>query len=181
MIDALYAASQAGVQIKLAVRGICCLRPGIPGLSERIEVRALIDRFLEHTRVFRFANAGNEEVYLSSADWMPRNFHRRVEVLIPIIDPAIRDRVVSNIHILFADTAKSWELGRDGSYSRVAVAAGAPAIRAQHRFIELARERAKQNDPLARTGRFHNLTVPQGFEEESRRVKNGKKKKSHLQ
>src|SRR6185503_5861873 len=90
VIDALYAASQAGVEIKLVVRGVCCLRPGIPGLSDRIQVHALIDRFLEHERVFRFANGGSEEVYLSSADWMPRNFHRRVEVLIPILDPAVR-------------------------------------------------------------------------------------------
>src|SRR6185312_9718250 len=103
VIDALYAASVAGVEIRLLVRGICCLRPGLPGLSERIHVRAIIDRFLEHERVFRFANGGNEEVYLSSADWMPRNFHRRVEVLIPLLDPAVRDRVVASLEILFTD------------------------------------------------------------------------------
>jgi polyphosphate kinase len=178
VIDALYAASQDGVDIRLAVRGICCLRPGIPGLSDRIQVRAVIDRFLEHERVFRFANSGTEEVYVSSADWMPRNFHRRVEVLIPILDPAIRDRVVANIDLLWSDTAKAWVLGRDGSYTRMSPPPGAPPLRAQGRFIELARERAKQSDPLARTGRFHILTVPQGLVEESRRVKSGKKKKT---
>ncbi len=180
VIDALYAASQAGVEIRLAIRGICCLRPGIPGLSDRIQVRALIDRFLEHERVFRFANAGAEEVYLSSADWMPRNFHRRVECLTPILDPAIRERMVNNLDILFSDSVKTWELGRDGSYQRVAPSTSGPPVRAQHRFIELARERAKQADPLARSARFHILTVPQGVVEEGRRHKSGKKKK-HLQ
>src|SRR6185437_1426976 len=158
VIDALYAASQAGVSIKLAVRGICCLRPGIPGVSERIHVRALIDRFLEHERVFRFANGGNEEVYLSSADWMPRNFHRRVELLIPLIDPAVRERVVANLDLLFQDNAKTWELGVDGKYTRMAPAPNAPPMRVQARLMELARERSRQNDALARTGRFHILS-----------------------
>jgi len=182
VIDALYGASQAGVEIKLAVRGICCLKPGIPGLSDRVHVRALIDRFLEHERVFRFANGGSEEVYISSADWMPRNFHRRVEVLIPILDPTLRERVVANIEILFQDNAKTWELGRDGSYTRLPAAPGAPPVRAQQRFIELARERAKQYlDPLGRTGRFHILLrPPQAPVEELRRAKNGKKKKQQL-
>jgi polyphosphate kinase len=181
VIDALYAASEAGVEIKLAIRGICCLRPGIPGLSERITVRALIDRFLEHERVFKFANAGSDEVYMSSADWMPRNFHRRVEVLIPLLDPAVRERVMANIEILFADNAKTWELAVDGSYARHVPPAAATPMRAQGRFVELARERAKiSNDPLARTGRFHSLGilgVPQLPVEEMRRAKNGKKKK----
>jgi polyphosphate kinase len=177
VIDALYVASQAGVEIKLAVRGICCLRPGIPGLSDRIQVHALIDRFLEHVRGFRFLNGGSEEVYISSADWMPRNFHRRVEVLIPILDPVVRERLVSSLDILTSDTAKTWELGRDGSYTRVPIPPGTAPFRAQQRFVELARERAKQSDPLARSGRFHILKVPQNLLEEGRRLKNGKKKK----
>ena len=178
VIDALYAASQAGVDIKLAIRGICCLRPGIPGVSERIHVRALVDRFLEHERVFRFANGGSEEVYLSSADWMPRNFHRRVELLIPLLDPAVRERVVANLDLLFQDNTKTWELGVDGSYARMVPPAGAPPLRVQARMMELARERSRQNDALARTGRFHILAVPQVPVEELRRTKNGKKKKS---
>ena len=177
VIDALYRASQAGVDIRLNVRGICCLRPGIPGLSDRIHVRAIIDRFLEHSRVFRFLNGGTEEVYMSSADWMPRNFHRRVEVLIPILDAAVRERIIANMDILFADNAKTWELNREGKYLRLVAPVGAPAVRAQHRFTELARERAKLTDPLMRTGRFHILQVPPSLVEEARRTKNGKKKK----
>ncbi len=177
VIDALYAASGAGVEVKLAIRGICCLRPGIPGHSERIHVRALIDRFLEHERVFRFANGGTEEVYISSADWMPRNFHRRVEVLIPILDAGVRERVVANLDLVFADNTKTWELGIDGKYTKMAPAPAAPLLRVQARLMELARERARQNDALSPTGRFHILSVPQTPVEELRRSKNGKKKK----
>jgi polyphosphate kinase len=164
------------------VRGICCLRPGIPGLSDRIQVHAIIDRFLEHARVFRFANAGNEEVYISSADWMPRNFHRRVELLVPLLDPVVRARIDEIESIMYADNAKTWELSSDGSYNRVAPPSATPPMRAQQRFIELARERVKQSDALSRGGRFHILRVPTTGEErdEARRAKNGKKKK-HLQ
>ncbi|WP_434045668.1 MULTISPECIES: polyphosphate kinase 1 [Sorangium] len=180
VIDALYAASQAGVDIKLAVRGICCLRPGIPGLSERIQVRAIIDRFLEHKRLFRFANGGNEEVYMSSADWMPRNFHRRVELMVPIIEPAIRARVEDMLNMVTSDTAKTWELASDGSYHKLQVPSGAAPLRSQQRFIELARERVKLSDPLARGGgRFHILRVPaRASDGESRHRKGAKKKKS---
>jgi polyphosphate kinase len=177
VIDALYAASQAGVDIKLHIRGICCLRPGIPGLSDRIHVRALIDRFLEHERVFRFANAGSEEVYLSSADWMPRNFHRRVEMLIPVLDPLVRERVVFNLDTLFSDNTKTWELGFDGTYTRMVAKDGATPVRAQARLMELARERSRKNDALSRSGRFHILSVPQLPTEDFRRNKSGKKKK----
>ncbi|WP_437968859.1 polyphosphate kinase 1 [Sorangium sp. So ce260] len=179
VIDALYAASQAGVDIKLSVRGICCLRPGIPGLSERIQVRAIIDRFLEHKRLFRFANGGNEEVYMSSADWMPRNFHRRVELMVPIIEPSIRARVEDMLSTVTSDTAKTWELASDGSYHKLQVPAGAPTMRSQQRFIELARERVKLSDPLARGGgRFHILRMPANATDgESRHRKGGKKKK----
>ncbi|MBX7196211.1 MAG: polyphosphate kinase 1, partial [Sandaracinaceae bacterium] len=97
VILALYRASQAGVSIDLDVRGICCLKPGVPGVSENIRVRALVDRFLEHARIFVFEAGGAQEVYCSSADWMPRNFHRRVEVLFPIEEPALRARIVDEI------------------------------------------------------------------------------------
>lgn len=182
VIDALYAASQAGVDIQLRVRGICCLRPGIPGLSDRIEVRALIDRFLEHARLFHFANGGADELYVSSADWMPRNFHRRVEVLVPIIDPSIRARLEEIEAIQRADNTKTWELASDGSYQRVAAAAGAPPHRQQQRFIELARERVKLGDAAARGGRFHILQLPvEGGEGQDSPRKTGKKKKHQNQ
>lgn len=175
VIDALYAASQAGVEIKLAVRGICCLRPGIPGLSERIQVRAIIDRFLEHARVYRFLNAGEPEVYISSADWMPRNFLRRVEVLTPILDPAIRTRIEDILTMQWSDNVKTWELSADGSYHRLTPPPGAPLVRVQHKYIEQARERVKV-DSLSRGSRFHILQMPE-ITEEVRRAKNGKKKK----
>ena len=178
VIDALYAASQAGVDIKLTVRGICCLRPGIPGLSERIQVRAIIDRFLEHQRVFRFANGGDEEVYMSSADWMPRNFHRRVEVLVPILDPELRARAVQILDLVMSDSVKTWELSADGTYHRVAPSAP-PPLRVQARLMELARERSKAIDPLARGGgRFHILRVPSSPRPEGRR-KTGKRKRNN--
>jgi polyphosphate kinase len=174
VIDALYGASQAGVEVRLMVRGICCLRPGIPGLSDRIQVRAVIDRFLEHERVFRFENAGNREIYFSSADWMPRNFHRRVEILVPLLDPQIAQRVEDTLKLLYTDNTKTWELASDGSYSRIVSPPGA-LCRAQQKFIELARGRTK-TDPH-RSGRFHILQLPEGTEGGERKMKNGKKKK----
>jgi polyphosphate kinase len=176
VINALYAASQAGVEIRLYVRGVCCLRPGIPGLSERITVRALIDRFLEHKRVFRLANGGSEEYYFSSADWMPRNFQRRVEVLVPVLDPAAKARVEDMLNVLATDTAKTWVLEADGRYSKVSTSAGTTPLRAQQRFIESTRERHKPGDALSRGGRFHIFQVGHGESDDMRR-KNGKKKK----
>src|SRR5207245_7451909 len=96
-IRALYLASQAGVPVDLNVRGICCLRPGIPGVSENIRVVSVVDRFLEHSRIFSFGSSERAEVYVSSADWMPRNFNRRIEVMFPIDDPALRSRVLNDI------------------------------------------------------------------------------------
>ncbi len=153
-IEALYRASQAGVPITLLVRGICCLRPGIHGVSETIEVRAMIDRFLEHGRAFHFANGGKEEVYISSADWMPRNFHRRVETLIPIEDPLLRTRLIELLQLQIADNAKSWMLKPDGKYERVQVKPGQAVFRAQARFIEMTRDRIKTAEASATTGRF---------------------------
>ena len=119
IIQALYKASAAGVQIKLLVRGVCCLRPGIPGVSENITVVSIVDRFLEHSRIFRFENGGNEVIYLSSADWMPRNLDRRVEVAFPVTEPALRAELNGLLTLSFADTMKLRILQPDGTYDRV--------------------------------------------------------------
>ena len=116
IIDALYAASAAGVQIDLIVRGICCLRPQVPGLSENIRVRSIIGRFLEHSRVFRFANNGDDEVWCSSADWMERNFFRRIEVAFPILDRELHDRVVEDLSMALRDDCGAWIMDGDGRY-----------------------------------------------------------------
>ncbi len=121
MISRLYAASNAGVKIDLIVRGMCSLRPGVKGLSEHIRVQSVIGRFLEHHRVFYFENSGGEaEVYLSSADWMERNLFKRVEVAFPLLDKKIRAQVIEQLMGYMHDTAQSWRLAEDGSYSRVA-------------------------------------------------------------
>jgi polyphosphate kinase len=155
VIEALYKASQAGVEIRLLVRGICCLRPGVPRVSETIDVRAIVDRFLEHGRVFCFANGGKEEVFISSADWMPRNFHRRVEAMIPIEDAALKQRLVDILQIQLSDNVKAWTLRADGKYERVQPKAGVPLMRSQARFIEMTRDRVKSAEAAATSGRFH--------------------------
>lgn len=125
VIAALYRASQAGVQIDLLVRGMCALRPGIRGVSDRIQVRSIVGRFLEHSRIFYFANGGHDEIYLSSADWMPRNLYERVEVMFPVKDPMLRDRIVHEIlDAYLADTMKARILRKDGAYVRAWQAAG---------------------------------------------------------
>ncbi len=120
IILALYQASRAGVKIDLIVRGVCSLRPGMPGVSENIRVRSIVDRFLEHSRIFYFQNAGGEpEIFAGSADWMPRNFFRRIEVVFPIEDPALRARIKDELLAIgLADSAKAWTLRADGSYYR---------------------------------------------------------------
>src|SRR3989441_6803172 len=129
VIRALYRASQAGVAIDLVVRGICMLRPGVPGLSERIRVVSLLGRFLEHGRIYHFANAGAPEYYIGSADWRPRNLRRRVEVITPVRDPAARARLDGILEQELAD-ATAWTLESDGSYSRrAAPPASAPPPR----------------------------------------------------
>jgi polyphosphate kinase len=148
MIEALYAASQAGVRIELIVRGICCLRPGVKGLSEHITVRSIVDRFLEHSRIFYFENACQPELYLGSADWMPRNFFRRIELVFPIEDGNLRDRLSQEIlGLSLADNVKARLLQADGSYRPVTPADGAPARRSQVEFIGLAEA---DEDPHAR-------------------------------
>ncbi|WP_018861664.1 MULTISPECIES: polyphosphate kinase 1 [unclassified Thioalkalivibrio] len=136
IIQALYYASQAGVKIQLIVRGICSLRPGVPGISENIEVRSVLGRFLEHSRVFYFENGGEPELYLSSADWMPRNFFRRVEVAFPIRDAVMRERVAEeSLFNYLRDTASAWTLQPDGSYQRVEPPTDEPPHSAQQQLL----------------------------------------------
>ena len=150
IIEALYRASQAGVEIDLIVRGICALRPGIRGVSEHIRVRSIVGRFLEHSRIFYFGNGGEEEIYLGSADWMPRNLYERVEVLFPVKDPMLRQRIMDEILPAYlADRAKARMLRPDGSYVRAASSrlfAGRPSFNAQEFLISLAEGRAKPSD-----------------------------------
>ncbi|WP_235886213.1 polyphosphate kinase 1 [Paenibacillus cymbidii] len=129
MVDELYAASRAGVRIDLIVRGVCCLRPGVPGLSEHITVRSVVDRFLEHSRIIYFENDGNPEVYLSSADWMTRNLTRRVELLCPVFDLKVKMSLIRMLNIVLADNVKARMLQPSGMYERFA--GDKPAFRSQ--------------------------------------------------
>ena len=116
MIAALYEASQAGVEIDLIIRGMCCLRPGLEGVSDTIRVISIIGRYLEHSRIFHFHNDGADEIYIGSADWMPRNLDRRVEAVTPIEDPALIQELKDILAILLADNRQAWELQADGTY-----------------------------------------------------------------
>jgi polyphosphate kinase len=138
VVRALYRASQAGVKIDIACRGICSLRPGIAGVSENIRVISVVDRFLEHSRIFYFENGGNPEVYVGSADWMDRNLSRRVEVVFPVEQGDLKQRVIEILKITLADNVKARELLADGTYQRVKPAEGMPTLRSQIRFLELA-------------------------------------------
>ena len=139
IIAALCRASQAGVQIDLIVRGICCLRPRVKGVSDRITVRSIVDRFLEHSRIFYFENACQPEVFAGSADWMPRNFFRRIEVVFPVEDGNLRERIRGELlEILLRDNVKARFLQAAGSCTRPRRRAGSPAHRSQNEFIQLA-------------------------------------------
>jgi polyphosphate kinase len=137
VIKALYTASNAGVKIDLIVRGICCLRAGIPGMSDNITVRSITGRFLEHSRIFYFYNEGHEDIYLASADWMPRNLNRRVELLFPIEDPDCRARVKEVLDVELADTVRASFLSADGTYHKLDLR-GKEKVDSQQRLIELA-------------------------------------------
>ena len=140
-IGSLYRASQAGVKIDLIIRGVCCLRPGVPGLSENITVRSIIDRFLEHSRVFHFANALRPEAYVGSADWMPRNFFKRIETVFPIEDGNLLERIKTEIlETQLSDNVKSRVLQSDGTYVIPVLKRGTDACRSQSEFIDLALE-----------------------------------------
>ena len=142
LIQALYRASQAGVEIKLLIRGQCCLRPGVKGISENIEVRSIVGRFLEHSRVFYFYNGGRSKLFCSSADWMDRNFFRRVETAWPIEDRLIKKRLLSELELYFKDTNNAWILQPDGEYIRKKPKKESKAVTAQ---LELLNRFAKTN------------------------------------
>ncbi len=153
IIEALYRASQQGVEIKLNVRGICCLRPGVPGLSENIEVTSVVDTFLEHSRIFYFSNAGEEEVYLSSADWMPRNLDRRLEVLFPIEDPKLKAETAEMLKLYFKDNQKAWSLEADGSYRKKM-----PGSEKPFRVQEFLCRKAEESQSQAKTIALKDIT-----------------------
>jgi polyphosphate kinase len=139
MVDELYAASQAGVQIDLIVRGVCCLRPGVPGLSERIRVISIVDRFLEHSRIFYFENGGDADVRISSADWMTRNLTRRIELMCPVIDKHAKQSIIRILHIYLSDNVKARHLSDTGKYQvNKSLDADSTAIRAQFALMDIS-------------------------------------------
>jgi polyphosphate kinase len=148
IIKALYAASQAGVEIQLNVRGICCLRPGVPGLSENISVISIVDRFLEHCRIFCFHRGGDPLVLMSSADWMPRNLDRRIELLVAVEDPACRDRLIRILETCMQDNVKGRKLMSDGSYERIKPRSRKDIIRSQKVFYRAAQDSAAQDENM---------------------------------
>ncbi len=136
VINALYLAAQSGVAIDLVIRGICCIRPGVPSFSENVRVTSIVGRFLEHSRVFHFANGGDDEVFISSADWMSRNLDRRVEITVPVEDPVLRDRlVVEVLGTCLADNVQARELGPEGSWTRRVPQAGSMTVSAQRLLL----------------------------------------------
>jgi polyphosphate kinase len=143
MAQRLFEAARAGVRVRLCVRGICCLRPGVKGVSERIEVVSIVDRFLEHSRLFYFKNGGQEEVYGASADFMPRNLDRRLEIMFPVRDELARRRLTAVLTACFEDNQRAWRLKADGSYERVAPKRGQPVRRLQEQLMEEAIARAE--------------------------------------
>jgi len=144
IIKELYAASQAGVQIDLIVRGMCSLRPGLHGVSEGIRVVSIVDRYLEHARIFYFQNGGNDTFLLASADWMPRNFDRRIEIAFPVIEPRLQAKLKDFLELQLADTIKGWRMQPDGNYVR-SLNKDLPGLRFQERFYEILQTENKSS------------------------------------
>ena len=139
VIEALYKASQAGVTIDLVVRGVCALRPGVPGLSENIRVRSIVGRFLEHSRVYHFWNDGQRDTWLASADWMDRNLLRRVEVAFPVLDPKLKKRVIQEgLLEHLRDNASAWVMDGDGRYQRKRARGAHRRVSQQRMLLQLA-------------------------------------------
>lgn len=156
IIAALYAASQAGVKIDLIIRGICCLRPGMPGVSENITVHSIVGNFLEHARIFHFCNNGEEEVYLSSADWMPRNLDRRVEILFPVEKEELKAKICHILKVQFADTENKHIMKPDGSYETVD-RRGRTKVDAQKQFCTEAEKEVQTQEKSIENRVFHPL------------------------
>ena len=140
MIRVLYLASQAGVPIELNVRGLCCLRPGVPGLSENIRVFSVVGRFLEHSRIYRFENGGNPEYFIGSADWMKRNLDNRVECITPVFDHKVKEQLEKILEVYRSDNSSAWDLQPDGTYVQRSPRQGEKPLSAQEEFIRLARK-----------------------------------------
>jgi polyphosphate kinase len=158
IIKALYEAAQAGVKITLVVRGICCLRPDVEGVSENIRVTSIVGRFLEHSRIYYFANGGDSRLYLASADWMPRNLDRRVEVDFVVEDEAVKNEVLSALDLTLSDTVKARVMQSDGTYKRIDKR-GKESVHSQMLFYDRAKEKNKPAPELERDV-FVPLTAP---------------------
>lgn len=143
LIRALYAAAQAGVKVRLNIRGVCCLKPGIPGLSTNITVVSIIDRFLEHARIFCFRDGGRNLLFISSADAMPRNLDRRIELMVPVLDARCRKKLLQTLHIYFSDNRKAHILSPDGTYRRLPPRNRETSVRSQYRLFEKYREMSR--------------------------------------
>ena len=139
IINKIYEASQAGVQIELNIRGVCCLRAGEPGLSENVRVVSIVDRFLEHARIFYFLHGGNQRIFVASADWMGRNLDRRIELMVPVLDPQCKAQVSKSLHSYFDDNVSAYEMKEDGHYQRLAPLKQA-RLRSQEQHYQAARE-----------------------------------------
>jgi polyphosphate kinase len=141
LIEALYAASKAGVRVRLNVRGVCCLRPGVPKLSDKISVVSIIDRYLEHARIYSFHNGGRKRIFIASADGMLRNLSKRVELMIPIVHPVQCEALSEILKTYFKDNTKASALNADGEWTRVKPKAGEPVCQSQRLLYEQAHQR----------------------------------------
>ena len=153
IIAALYEASAAGVKIELIVRGICCLKTGIPGISDNISVRSIVGNFLEHSRIFYFLNNGQEELYMGSADWMPRNLDKRVEILFPVLSEELKKQVKHILDIQLADNLKAHVMQPDGKYAKIDKR-GKTLLSSQDFFCKEAMEQAKKPHDSVQTRVF---------------------------
>ena len=145
VIEALYKASQAGVKVLLNVRGVCMLVPGVKGLSENIKVVSIVDRYLEHSRIFYFQNGGDDEIYLSSADWMPRNLDRSIELMFPILDEKVFEEVKEILDVYFEDNENALALSENGTWSEIPVKNDEPLLRAQEVLYKKYKRRSESS------------------------------------